>query len=99
MISAEQIKQFAVEYANANAGNDNVGEGVEAFLAGAAFVAARHEGEIERLREALQKMVEPLPLDKNPKMTVSEAFDEFAKRIGIGVQALAPQPLAQEKDL
>jgi hypothetical protein len=41
-----------------------------------------------RLVEALEKMIEPLPLDKNPKLTVSEAFDIFAARIGIGHAAL-----------
>lgn len=56
---------------------------------GAAEEREKLQEEVRSLREALKKMVEPLPLDKNPKLTVSEAFDIFASRIGIGTQALS----------
>lgn len=63
-------------------------EGHMETMKNAEAALASSEARVRILAGALEEMVAPLPLDKNPKMTVSEAFDVFARRIGIGKQAL-----------
>ena len=58
------------------------------FLAGCAYGRKQENAKLEIALEALKRMIEPLPLDKNPKLTVSQAFDIFATRIGIGYEAV-----------